>query len=132
MQVDRVFVLHVELDQSERILRTRLLDDPAILPHHVVTAKIAGTLARNLLALDGARDGPGRVRNQAEDRRSDLGCCGFRLPDNHSSRVDELAVPPIGQPGSGKIDIDARRGRVSLEPPQPLHVDCDGTRSVGV
>src|SRR3546814_989688 len=44
VQVDRIIVAHVELDLSQRIIRSGKLYYPAIPAHHVVPAKIVGSL----------------------------------------------------------------------------------------
>jgi hypothetical protein len=68
MQIDLVLVAHIELDQSQRVRRSGLLDDPPVLPDHIVASQIARSLARDLFALDRSRHGPARVGDEPVDR----------------------------------------------------------------
>jgi hypothetical protein len=57
-------------------------------------------------------------------------CLG--LADDDLAGVGELAVSPIGEPGGGEIDVDARRRRVAVEPAQSFHCDRYGARPIGI
>src|SRR5690606_8777957 len=60
VEIDRVLVVEVELDEAQRIARPRKLHDPAIAADHVVAAQIGGADASHLVPLDRFRHRPGR------------------------------------------------------------------------
>ena len=134
VQIDGVFVLHVELHQPERVLGPWLLHDPAVLPDHVVGLEIARPLGRDLLFLDRARHRPGRVGDEAEHGGAKLRRFRVRLAHHHAAAVDQLAVTPIAEPRGGDVHVDAGRRRAAFEPAQPLHVHRDraGAHVIGL
>src|SRR5690606_16984481 len=102
--------LHVELDEAKRVLRPGLLHDPAVLPGHVVAVKVACALASDLLALDRAWDGPGRIGDEPVDRRPQLRRFRTGLADYSLADVCNLAITPVDEARCGNIYLDAGGG----------------------
>ena len=121
VEVDRLVVLHVELDEAQRVLGPRLLDVLAVLHDEIIGRQPRLALARQLFLADPFGYSPCGIGDQPEDRRLKLRgrLVGFAVDD--LAMVDMLTVAPIIEEGGGGIDVDPRLRRIALKPAEPLH-----------
>src|SRR6185436_685804 len=99
------------------------LDILPFLHDELVVAQPRLALLRQLLLADPFGHGPGRLCDEAVERRLQLwrGLVGFAGDD--LATVDMLAVAPVVERGCGGVDVDPRLGRIALQPAEPLHRD---------
>ena len=121
VEVDRLVVVHVELDQAERILGPGLLDVLAVFHDEIIVLQPRLALGRQLLLANALGYRPCGIGDEPEDRRLQLRRRLVALAVDDLAVVDVLTVAPIIEEGGGGIDVDPRPRRIALQPAQTLH-----------
>ena len=114
VEVDRLLVLHVELDQAERILRPGLLDVLAVLHRRNRSpASQPGSLSASSFSPMPFGHASRSVGDEPDDRRLScgVGLSGFAVDD--LAVVDVLPVAPIIEERCGGVDVDPRLRRIA-------------------
>ena len=95
-----------------------------------VVAEPGRALGRQLLVADPFGHGPGRLGDQADDRRLQLRRRLVGLAFDDVAVIDVLPVAPIIEERGGGVDVDPGRRRVARQPAQPLHRDRELARAI--
>src|SRR5947209_7772113 len=130
VEVDRLVVSHVELDQAERVLWPRLLDPLVAVQDEAIRLEPGLALGRQLLLSDPLRHGPGGVGHEPDDRCLDLRRWLVRLAFDHLPVIRMLTVAPVVEEGSRGVDVDPRPRWRPREPAQPLHANRELARPI--